>query len=248
MPDPKQKRFEGFVAVFYPNKFYGFITQDLPGTTSSSGIYFGARDVQPDWRGSTAYAWTPGTPVSFQLVKRPSNKYNGNWVVADDVRPVFAEEPSESLETYGEISSVQTWNGRFGELLREDGDVLFFHKNSVVDRFEGRLVNLSIGDFVYHGVGKRDDGRWCAIAIELFSETEQARLQRGLPAQEPESEPEPESAFVLAPEPAVVTHRPQSECLRPENKNRSLFELILERRKKHELQTSTPIMDSAPEE
>ena len=121
--------------------------------------------------------------------------------------------------------------------FRDDGDVLFFHKNSVVDRFKHHLVNLKVGDYVYHGLGKRDDGRWHAVAIELFSETEQARLQQGLPGQEldlePGPEPEPEPApLVAAPEPAVVTHRPQSEWLRPENKNRSLFELILERRKK----------------
>ena len=231
MPDPKQKRFEGFVAVFYPEKFYGFITQDLPGTSSSSGIYFGTRDIRPDWKGSTAYAWgPPGTPVSFLLVKRPSKKYDGTWTAADDVYPLFTDEQTESLETYGETSRVLSWNRCFGELLRDDGDVLFFHKVSVVDRFKHHLVNLNVGDYVYHGVGKRDDGRWHAVAIELFSEAEQARLQQGLPAQEPESEPE--SAFVLAPEPAVVTHRPQSEWLRPENKNRSLFELILERREK----------------
>ena len=46
----EQKRFEGYVAVFYPDKFYGFITQDLPGTSSSPGIYFGSRDIRPDWK------------------------------------------------------------------------------------------------------------------------------------------------------------------------------------------------------
>jgi hypothetical protein len=211
----KQKRFEGFVAVFYPEKFSGFITPDAPGTTSSPGIYFKASDARPDWKGSTAHAWIPGTPVSYIRVNQPSRKYP-NWTVADDVCPLFTEEPSESLETYGEISCVRTWNRCFGELLREDGDLLFFHKNSVVDQHKGRLIDLNVGDYIYHGVGKRNDGRWHAIAIELFSEIEQARLQQGLPAQEPESEPEPESAFVLAPEPAVVTHRPQSEWLRPE--------------------------------
>jgi hypothetical protein len=186
--------------VFYPEKFSGFITHDAPGTSSSAGIYFKASDVRPDWRGSTAHAWTPGTPVSFLLAKHPSRKYNGTWTVADDVCPLFTDEPTESLETYGEISCVRTWNRCFGELLREDGDVLFFHKNSVVDRFKHRLVNLSVGDYVYHGVGKRDDGRWHAVAIELFSEAEQARLQQGLPAQELEPEPAPVAAPALTPD------------------------------------------------
>lgn len=198
MPNPK-KRFEGFVAVFYPEKFSGFITHDAPGTSGSAGIYFRAMDVRPDWKGSTAHAWIPGTPVSYLLVKQPSRKYCGNWIVADDVCPVFVEEQTESLETYGETSRIRSWNGCFGELQRECGDTLFFHKASVLDRFKGRLVNLNVGDLVYHGVGKRDDGRWHAVGIELFSTAEQARLQQGLPAQEPEPEFKSEPASVLAP-------------------------------------------------
>lgn len=225
MSDLKPKRLEGFVAVFYPEKFYGFITNDVPGMTTSSGIYFGTRDIRPDWKGSTAHAWMPGTPVSFLRVKRPSKKYDGTWVSADDVCPLFTDEPTEGLETYAETSWVRKWNGSHGELQREDGDTLFFHKASVLDRFKHLLVNLNVGDWVYHGVGKRDDGRWHAVAIELFSIAEQARLQQGLPAQE--SEPEPECASVLAPEPNVVEF--QSELLRSENKNRSLLSLILDR-------------------
>jgi hypothetical protein len=228
MSDPKPKRFEGFVAIFYPEKFYGFITQDVPGTSSSSGIYFGARDIRPDWRGSTAHAWTPGTPVSYLLVKRPSKKFAGTWTAADDVYPLFTDEiETESLETYGETSCVLKWNGRYGELLREDGDTLFFHKASVLDRFEGRLVNLSAGDYVYHGVGTREDGRWHAVDIELFSEAEQARLQQGLSAQEPESEPEPE------PQPAPLVAAPElteDSLLAPARRNTPIIQLILEKR------------------
>jgi hypothetical protein len=219
----KQKRLEGFVAVFYQEKLSGFITHDVPGTSSSSGIYFGARDVRPDWKGSTAYAWIPGTPVSYVLVKRPSRKYKESWTVADDVCPLFTDEP-ESLETYGETSRVQTWNRCFGELLRDDGDVLFFHKNSVADRYKGRLVNLNVGDYLYHRVGTREDGRWHAVDIEIFSEAEQARLQQGRPAQEPESEPEPE------PELAVAV--PEFSVLAPATKNVPMIQLILEKRRK----------------
>lgn len=225
MPDPKQKRFEGFIAVFYPEKFHGFITPDAPGTSSSSGIYFRASDVRPDWKGTTAHAWIPGTPVSYLLAKHPSRKYGGTWTVADDVCPLFTDEPTESLETYGETSCVRSWNRCFGELQRECGDLLFFHKNSVADRFKVRLLALNVGDFVYHGVGKRDDGRWHAVAIELFAEAEQARLQQGLPAQEPELEPEPEPAPQLA-APALAR-----DCvLAPDKCNKTLLQLILERR------------------
>jgi hypothetical protein len=225
--DPKYKRLEGFVAVFYPEKLYGFITLDVPGTSSCSGIYFGTRDVRPDWKGSTAHAWTPGTPVSFLQGKRPSKKYGGTWTSADDVCPLFTEEPTESLETYCETSRVRSWNGRFGELLREDGDTLFFHKASVLDRFTERLINLNVGDWVYHCVAKRDDGRWHAVVIELFSEAEQVRLQQGLPAQELEAEPEPQLER-RCPSEIQVGHK--SQLLRPENKNKSLLELILEQR------------------
>jgi hypothetical protein len=225
MSDPKPKRFEGFVAVFYPEKASGFLTPDAPGTGCSPGIYFKASDVRADWKGSTTHAWIPGTPVSYIRVNQPSRKYGGSWVVADDVCPLFTEEPSESLETYGETSRVLTWNRCFGELLRDDGDHIFFHKNSVADQFKHHLVNLKVGDYLYHSVGKREDGRWHAVAIELFSDEEQDRLQQGLPAQEPELEPEP-APLVAAPE---LT---QDSVLTPATKNVPLLRLILERRKK----------------
>jgi hypothetical protein len=224
-----KQRFEGFVAVFYPDKFYGFITQDLPGTSSSPGIYFGTRDIRPDWRGSTAYAWgPPGTPVSFLKVKRPSKKYDGTWTAADDVYPLFADEPAESLETYGETSRVRSWNRCFGELQRECGDRIFFHKSSVLDRFKHLLINLNVGDYVYHSVGKREDGRWHAVGVELFSAAEQERLLQGLPAQEPESEPEPALTSAVAPEPTVV--ETQSELLCPKNCKRTLLEIMQSRK------------------
>jgi hypothetical protein len=214
--DPKQKRFEGFVQVFYPEKFYGFLSQSLPGAECHApGIHFGARNIVPDWKGSTSYAWAEGTPVSFVLIKRPSKKFNGAmWTSADDVCPLFAEEPTESLETYAETSRVRSWNGRFGEFQRECGDVLFFHRKSVADRFKHLLINLNVGDWVYHRVGKRDDKRWHAIDVELFSEAEQARLQQGLLAQEPE--------------PAV---EPVPEILATQNRNKSIVRLIADRRR-----------------
>jgi hypothetical protein len=75
---------------------------------------------------------------------------------------------------------------------------------------------------VYHGLGKRDDGRWHAVAIELFSEAEQVRLQQGLPAQEPEQEPEPAPRVAA---PALA----RASVLAPDKCNKTLLQLILER-------------------
>ena len=108
-------------------------------------------------------------------------------------------------------------------LQRECGDTIFFHKDSVGDRFKHLLISLNVGDYVYHRIGKRYDGRWKAIDVELFSEVEQARLQRGLPAQEPEPESESEPVLVAAtPDPNSV--------LAPATRGKSLLQITLEKR------------------
>ena len=228
MSDPKQNRLEGFVVAFYPEKFYGFVSLYPPGSgRRAPGLHFGVGDIRPDWKGSTSHCWVQGTPVSFVKIQRPSKKFGGGmWTSASDVCPQFVEEPSESLETYGETSRVRSWNGCFGDLQRECGDTLFLHRSSVADRFKHLLINLSVGDYVYHRVGKRDDvRRWHAIDIELFSEVEQARLQSGLPAQESE------------PAPLAVTTEPEliPEVLAPSNRAKTFLQLALEKRVRHEL-------------
>jgi hypothetical protein len=212
-----------FVAVFYPEKFYGFLTTDQPGTGKEPGIHFSARDCVPDWKGSTAHVWSvPGTPVTYRIIERPSKKYSSTWKSAIDVRPLFLEEPSESLKTYREVSWVKEWNGCYGLLARSCGDTLFIHRSQIQDQSKVRLFAIKVGDWIYHGAGKRDDERWHATNIELFSEAEQARLQRGLPAQEPEPEPEP------VPVPVAATPEFTS-VLAPATRNKPLIQLILER-------------------
>ncbi len=222
MSDSNQKRFNGEIAVFYPDKGWGFLEVD-PNVARKSGggggLFYHERDVRGDWRGSAAWAKIPGTPVTFIKKLRNSTKYPGQTLAAaDDVAPVFDEPATEYLANLREVSKVHKWNGRFGELIRECGSVLFLHATSVIQ--SERLADLQIGDFVFHGISQREDGRWRATEIELYSRAEQQRLQQGLPAYEVEPEPELEPAVVDA----------VSELLTPTNRNKTLLELIRERR------------------
>jgi hypothetical protein len=171
------KRFDGTVAVFFADKGWGFLSLG-----HDARIFFHDRDVRGDWRGSTGWARIAATPVTFLKKKTSSRKHPGQTLLAAaDVAPVFEESATEDLSTYREVSRVREWNGVFGELVRECGSILFFHKTSVI---QGRAAGIQIGDFIFHGVSQRDDGRWRASAIQLYSTDEQQRLQQGLPAYE----------------------------------------------------------------
>jgi hypothetical protein len=216
-----EKRIDGFVRVFYHDKYYGFLSE----TENGQGIHFNPRYAREDWKGCKCWLFVTGTPVRFGTEQNPSKKFPGVlWTSAIDIEPVFVDEDHESLETYSETSQVNMWNGRFGELRRECGDELFFHKDSIAAGFEYLLHNLQIGDFVYHRVGQRADrdngSSWHAVDIEIFSEAEQDRLRRGLPAQEPEVAP-----VATAPDPESV--------LVSSARGKTLFELVAERRTKH---------------
>jgi cold shock CspA family protein len=210
------KRFEGEIGVFYPDKGWGFLSADGGG----SGLFYHERDVRGDWPGSTAWAKVPGTPITFTKKTTNSRKYPGQTLVAaDDVASVFPEEPAtEDLANLREVSKVHKWNGKFGELIRECGSVLFFHATSVVQ--SDRLADLQIGDCVFHGISQREDGRWRASDIELYSREEQQRLQEGLPAYEVELETIKAESVV----------EPASELLTPANGKKTLLELIQEKR------------------
>jgi hypothetical protein len=204
------KRFDGEITVYYPDDHWGFLR-----TQSGDRLFFHERDVRGDWRGSTAWVRIQGTPVTFTVKHKASKKYSGQiFAAADDVAPVFQDPPTESLETYREVSRVREWNGCFGNLTRECGSVLFFHRSALI---QGRPSDVKVGDFLYHGVRQREDGRFGATAIQLYSHVEQDRLQRGLPAYEVEPEEEPESAV--------------SELLTPANRNKTIHELIEEKRR-----------------
>jgi hypothetical protein len=205
-------RREGVVKHFLPDRKFGFIV------TGNVELHFHLNSIRRDWRGSVAHATTPGAPVTF--IKRDSGPKAG----ADDVCGIFMEEQRTPLEDWREVSRVKEWNGRFGELTREGedgGDPLFFHRNQIVEHNRNRIPFIEIGNLVYHGVGTLGFDRcgrpsWVATNIELYSDDEQDRLQRGLPAYE---EPEP-----------VV--EPASELLTPVNRSKTIRELIEEKRRK----------------
>jgi hypothetical protein len=210
------KRFEGEIGVFYPDKSWGFLSADGGG----SRLFYHERDVRGDWRGSVAWAKIPGTPVNFTKKTTSSRKYPGQTLVAAaDVASVFVDDSAaEVLTVYREVSRVHKWNGRFGELIRECGSILFCHATSVVQ--SERLADLQIGDYVFHGISQREDGRWRAGDIELYSREEQQRLQEGLPAYEVELETIKAASVV----------EPASELLTPANRKKTLLELIQEKR------------------
>jgi cold shock CspA family protein len=212
-------RREGVVWIYYPDKQFGFIEQSV--SPNSPRLHFHLNAIQRDWRGSVSHATIGGAPVTF--VKR-TDRPDGR-VDADDVRGVFIEERSTiPLSEHREVSKIHKWNGRFGELIREDGgDPLFFHKDSIVQQH--RISEISVGDFVYHGVDtkgvdRRNRPNWVADNVQLYSRTEQSRLQQGLNAYDIEAEPIEDATVVETP----------LELLTPENRKKTLWEIIQERR------------------
>ena len=206
-----KKRFNGQVSVFHRDKNWGFLQLE----NDRNGLFFHARSCRGDWRGSWAWSTVPGTPVTFTKAVKPSRKFTGHMLTsAVDLAPVFEEQPAESLDTLREVSKLIEWNGNRGLLLREDASDLFLHKSDI---FTSHLIrDLKVGHFVWHGVGQRDDGRWKACSVELYSQAEQDRLQRGL------------SAYEVEP---VAVSEPASNLLTPEKRNKTLLELIQEKRK-----------------
>lgn len=205
-----ERTFEGLVERWFDrgNNGFGFL---------DSGLFFSERDVVGSWCGSVAWAKIPGTPVTFSKRVSQSKKFPGQTpIVAYNVTAGFPEEPSESLETYREVSRVREWNGRFGTLVRECGNELFFHRDSITN--ENRIAQIQIGHFVYHGVNIRENGKWRAEPIELYNPEEQSRLQLGLPAYE---------STPITDEPVVET----SLVLTPEFRSKSFLEIIKERKR-----------------
>jgi cold shock CspA family protein len=201
-----QKRCSGIVRVFDLDKRYGFLGCSEGGHTKR--IHYHQNAIRRDWRGSTAHAITEGATVSF--LKSVDEK--GRSCAVDVVGDFL--EPEQDLAEYCEVSRIDSLNfsKRFGLLIRPDGGAkLFLHWDAVI---VNREVGLKVGNFVFHRVRQDGEDRcgnpnWVACDAELFSEKEQARLQQGLPAYEQE---------------------PVPEVLTPENRNKSLFELIKEKR------------------
>ena len=95
------------------------------------------------------------------------------------------EEQTIPLEHHREVSKIVAWNGRFGQVERADGDLLFLHFGEVI---RGPLSELKVGNYVFHGVGisgedRHGYDRWVAMNVELYSPEEQAEIQKKIQEQ-----------------------------------------------------------------
>jgi hypothetical protein len=214
-------KFEGDIDHW--NKTFGFLKY------RGKRIFFSAHGVEPDWKGSRGWAFAKDIPVTFNITQRVVGG-GASKDCAINIEPLFPMSDPEDLHGYRETSEIISIDRRkgFAFVIRPCGDSLFLHKRDVVPAYETRWDILEIGSPVYHGVQVDEySGRWKAADAELYSYDELQSFKNE-DLQEPTyEEQEPESASMLAPEPAVVTH--QTELLRPENKNKSLLNLILER-------------------
>ncbi len=206
--------FDGFVDWFRPNQF-GWINYEESGRHQR--IFFCDGTIRADEIGRTSQCWISGTPVRFRIQK----DVRRNRVDAVDVHPIFCEPFVGDPKEHREISVVDRFienNARClaGFLRRETGEDLYFGWKNIDPQFKNRRNVLRKGDPLFHGVRVHNNGKFEASHIAIYSRDEIDRMALGLQPHDPEVEP--------------VAVEPQSEWLRPENKNRSLFELIQERR------------------
>jgi hypothetical protein len=146
---------------------FGFIT--FTNDRGSEGsIFYSGHNIRPDRRGSRAWAFSPGIPVSFRVSTNP--RKNHNKAHAEDVAPIFPMSEPEDLAGYRETSEVISKINDYGFLKRPCGDVLFFHVQDVIAQHRDRWRLLEIGSPVYHGA--RFDSvtqRWRTAYVELYS-------------------------------------------------------------------------------
>jgi hypothetical protein len=221
--------YEGIVQSFNEERQFGFIEyHDESGRCKTVFFMRDTRYCVPDEVGRVGDCAIPNTPVRFELV---TEEHRGvTRLAAKQVCPVFREPFVGNAEEHREVSRVRSFlQARHGGFLRrEDGSDLFFEREFAAALYRERFGFLNVGDFVYHGVEREADGSWKANNLEFYSEKEQARLQAGLPLSDPEpepqSEPQPEPVPVVA-----VTY--ESELLAPENRKKTLYEIMQERRR-----------------
>jgi hypothetical protein len=176
---------------------------------SSSRIFFHFRGIRPDSIGRISDCWHVGAQVRFRLAMR-----NGQTTAAD-VHPIWREAPVVCVEAHREVSRVESLipQKRMAFLIREEGSSTALHIKNVSPQYEHRFDELRLGDFVFHGVSERND-LWDAVNAELYSREENDALRRG------------EELLVEEPVQEI-----QSELLSPENKNRTLIEIIQEKKR-----------------
>ena len=156
-------------------------------------------------------------PVSFRIV-RGTTKTQTNKKHAEDVVPIFPMSEPEDLAGYRETSEVVSKNHDYCFLTRPCGDVLFVHVGDVNEQHKARWSLLEIGSPVYHGVRfHKGTQRWRADYVELYSFDELQSFK------EPVSEQ------------VELGAEPVPEVLSPANRSKTLIQLALEKRARHEL-------------
>lgn len=197
---------------------FGFITYRSSGRDCR--VFFHNGSIRPDEIGRTSPCWIEQTMVRFkiaQVVHRGKDR-----TVAVDVHPVFADEPLDCPRAHREVSSVVQISSSRNSLWlqRESGEQIYLRVKHVVPQHVHRFQELREGDIVFHGVvenAERDPVVWEATEAEIFSREENDRLRRGESLDPPPEEAEPEV-------------EPVPEVLSPENKSKTIVQLIAERR------------------
>jgi hypothetical protein len=213
-----EKRFDGEIVGWNQTKFFGFIAYGHNGRHKR--IYFSTQTICPDWKGSHSWAFSEGIPVTFAIEERKNTKTEQFNETAVDVAPIFPMSEPEDVRGYRETSVVRQKRFDVVFLTRPCGDMLFCHRNDVVNDVD-RWDLLTNGSPVWHGVRYDEDRqRWRASEIELYSADELYQFQH---EDDPKVEPEPQ---------VVLEAEPVSEILAAENKNKTLFELVLAKRGK----------------
>jgi hypothetical protein len=160
-------RLEGQTRNWDYERNFGFITF-INNHGSEGSIFYSGHNIQPDWRGSRAWAFSPCIPVSFRVSKNPRKNYTKAH--AEDVAPIFPMSEPEPLAGYRETSEVISKINDHGFLRRPCGDTLFFHVQDVIPQHRDRWRLLETGSPVYHSA--RFDSatqRWRASIVELYS-------------------------------------------------------------------------------
>jgi hypothetical protein len=213
------KKFEGDVD-HWNEKGFGFLRYQ------GKRIFFSAHGVEPDWKGSRGWAFAKDIPVKFNIGQRVVGGASKDC--ATNIEPLFPMSEPEDLHGYRETSEIISIDRRkgFAFMFRPCGDALFLHKNDVVPAYETRWSILEIGSPVFHGVQLDGySGRWKAASAELYS-FEELQSFKNEDLQEPAyEEPEPQPAPLVA----APVLAPDS-VLAPEKCNKTLLQLILERR------------------
>lgn len=207
-------KFHGDVVSWNQEKGVGFIKYGF----EEKSVLFRFPGVQRDWKGSRVWSTVVGTPVTFEIGER--RRPRGDLQkVAINITPLFRLEEPQDLREIREISLVTRVNFDFGFLKRPCGDELFFHISDVIPGFEPYWDDIKVCNVpIFHGVSCDLLGRWRADCIALYSPAE-IELWRNPPPPEPE------------PEPAPAIAAPQSEIFAPENRGKSLIEIIAAKRR-----------------